>query len=647
MTLPLPHLDKLEYDALVGEARDLLPYLAPEWTDHNAHDPGITLLELLAWLSEANSYRLDRLPPASERAFLRLLDYRPRPAQVARTVLAFDGGSGPLAPGQQVSTADGRTRFQIGTPFQVVDAHIVALLTSNASGWTTLDPSSSFQPLGAQPAVGDAFYIGFNVALAPAGGRVRLFALSDDPARDEATWHALYAEHRRTRGNTPVGCLRTPCHCLHPLWQHHGARVSWQYYDGATWQSLPGLRDATRALSLSGPLRFTAPSDMQPGDVPGHDAPFFIRAQLVCGEYDCAPRWSALWLNAVLARHAADNPVRTLGPSSGQAAQHFDLSREPIVPSHTEVTLTLPDATQSRWDERATFDRSGPLARHFTIDTARGQIVFGDGRSGRVPEAGGSVSAQWQTGSGAGGNLPAHSLVALLAGPPALGVNQVVAAWGGAEAETLGAAEARAVQSLANARCPVTLQDFERLALQVPGAPLARAHAVAEFHPRLHCLPATGCVTLVVVSPCVRSHPDPTPALCRAVRCYLETRRPVTTEVHVTGPEWLTVSVKATLRTRDGANAASLRAEALRRINTFFDTLIGGPDGNGWAFGRPVFRTEVLALLDTLPGVTAVEALALVPDDGADDLCNNIALCPHGLVRSGAHVFTVSPEAPR
>ena len=646
MTLPLPHLDTLEYDALVTQARDLLPYLAPEWTDQNAHDPGITLLELFAWVSEANSYRLDRLPAASERAFLRLVGYARRPAQVARTVLGFAGAGTSLPAGQQATTADGRTRFQTGTPFQVVDAHIVALLNSNAAGWTELDTSDSFQPLGAQPAVGDAFYIGFDAALAPTSGRVRLFALSDDPARDEATWHALQAEHRRARRSAPAGCLRTPCHCLHPLWQHHGARISWQYYDGTDWQALPGLRDATRALSLSGPLRFQAPADMQRGGVPGHAAAWFIRALLACGEYDCAPRLSALLLNAVLARHAADNPARALGRSSGQAAQRFDLSREPIVPGGTRLRLTLPDATQSTWTERVDFDRSGPLARDYRVDMAQGLIVFGDGRAGRVPEAGGSVSVQWKTGGGSGGNLPAHSLVALLAGP-ALTLTQTVAAWGGAEAETAGAAEARAVQAMAEARCAVTLQDFERLALQVPGAPLARAHAVAEFHPGLGCLPATGCVTLVVLSPCVRSRPDPTPALCRAVRCYVDTRRPVTTEVHVTGPDWLTVSVKATLRTRRGANATSLRAEAQRRIDAFFDPLTGGPDGGGWPFGRPVFRTEVLAVLDALPDVTAVEAMALVRGDGADDLCNNIALCPHGLVRSGTHVFTVSPENPR
>ena len=42
---------------------------APHWTDHNASDPGITLLELGAWLGEQNIYRFDRLSDEARRAF--------------------------------------------------------------------------------------------------------------------------------------------------------------------------------------------------------------------------------------------------------------------------------------------------------------------------------------------------------------------------------------------------------------------------------------------------------------------------------------------------------------------------------------------------------------------------------------------------
>src|SRR4051794_14351850 len=48
-----PTLDDRTYAQLVAEATARIPAVAPGWTDHNATDPGMTLLELFAWLSEA------------------------------------------------------------------------------------------------------------------------------------------------------------------------------------------------------------------------------------------------------------------------------------------------------------------------------------------------------------------------------------------------------------------------------------------------------------------------------------------------------------------------------------------------------------------------------------------------------------------
>ena len=48
-----PDLFQKRFQHLMEIGRAQLPSLAPEWTDHNAHDPGITLMELLAWKTEA------------------------------------------------------------------------------------------------------------------------------------------------------------------------------------------------------------------------------------------------------------------------------------------------------------------------------------------------------------------------------------------------------------------------------------------------------------------------------------------------------------------------------------------------------------------------------------------------------------------
>jgi hypothetical protein len=74
MPLPIPVLDDRRFHDLVEEARALIPTHAPDWTNHNASDPGITLIELFAYLTEALIYRLDRITPDNVCAFLDLLD---------------------------------------------------------------------------------------------------------------------------------------------------------------------------------------------------------------------------------------------------------------------------------------------------------------------------------------------------------------------------------------------------------------------------------------------------------------------------------------------------------------------------------------------------------------------------------------------
>jgi len=71
--IELPVLDDRTYADFAGDARALIPSLAPDWTDHNPSDPGIVLVELLAWLAEIVLYRIDRVPARSYRTFLDVL----------------------------------------------------------------------------------------------------------------------------------------------------------------------------------------------------------------------------------------------------------------------------------------------------------------------------------------------------------------------------------------------------------------------------------------------------------------------------------------------------------------------------------------------------------------------------------------------
>ena len=76
MTLPLPKLDKRDWSDLCEEGLARIPRRAPEWTDFNLHDPGITLLELLAYKTEQNLYQANRVPESLLRNTSNLLSKR-------------------------------------------------------------------------------------------------------------------------------------------------------------------------------------------------------------------------------------------------------------------------------------------------------------------------------------------------------------------------------------------------------------------------------------------------------------------------------------------------------------------------------------------------------------------------------------------
>ncbi|GAB4192920.1 MAG: hypothetical protein Fur006_37630 [Coleofasciculaceae cyanobacterium] len=74
MPLQLPNLDDRNYPDLVEEALTLIPTDAPEWTNYNPSDPGITLIELFAYLTEMLLYRLNRVTDENIHSFLKLLN---------------------------------------------------------------------------------------------------------------------------------------------------------------------------------------------------------------------------------------------------------------------------------------------------------------------------------------------------------------------------------------------------------------------------------------------------------------------------------------------------------------------------------------------------------------------------------------------
>jgi hypothetical protein len=117
MPLTLPTLDDRNYQQLVDEALARIPVHTPEWTNFNKSDPGVTLIELFAFLTETLLYRSNQIPERNRRKFLQLLGVPLQPASAARGVVTFANERGP----QETLTLDAGLEVLAGqVPFRTV-----------------------------------------------------------------------------------------------------------------------------------------------------------------------------------------------------------------------------------------------------------------------------------------------------------------------------------------------------------------------------------------------------------------------------------------------------------------------------------------------------------------------------------------------
>jgi predicted phage baseplate assembly protein len=137
-------------------------------------------------------------------------------------------------------------------------------------------------------------------------------------------------------------------------------------------------------------------------------------------------------------------------------------------------------------------------------------------------------------------------------------------------------------------------------------------------------------VSVVVVPFLPRGRPTPTPDLLAQVARHLARHKTVGTRLRVAGPTYTAVAIAASVVRTEGVDRLRLRAAIERAIRTFLDPLSGGPDGNGWPFGRDVNRTELMAVIAAVTGVDLVTEARVTADPC--DSCPNACVPDDSLV---------------
>jgi Baseplate J-like protein len=666
MPLLTPILDDRSYQQLRDELVRRLPVYAPEWTDHNPSDPGITLIELFAFLAENLLFRFNQIPEATKLEFLRLLDVPLHPAAVAETLVAL-GATGFVDPVPRGTVAKaGAVAFE--TTADAVPWPLSALAMARIAGPAPADDALREFAERAIVAHGGlradqlpAFYATRQVPLDPAAPDAE--PVDVRASVDGTLWVALLGadgvdpgELRQRLAGHAVALGVVPDERIQPADPVQACPGSRAAPGGATmqWQASTGRfdpagnpvyaevrvhADSSAGLTKPGVVELELPAspldlgDFDPGDpdrVGTGDLPPGIEdeeqaAKVVCWlrvfrPAGAPPIGRILWVgaNAVAVRHARRAGTEFVGTGTGEPDQRYRLVNRSVLAGTLALDVEEPGGFQ-RWTPVDDFLSSQPDDRHYVLDLEAGEVRFS--QRAKVPQIGERIRAlEYRFGGGPDGNVPAKA-IDTLEGVTGVTVVNPLPATGGAAAETVVQGIERIPGELRRRDRAVTASDFAQLALQTPGAQVGRAECLPRFHPDLPDRPAAGVVSVMVwprEDPAHPNAPVPDHGLLRAVCRWLDARRLVTTELYVTPPTYRKVAVAVGLQVDPGYSVEAVRRWVELVLRQYLAPVPPfGPDGGGWPLGQRVHGPELQAVALQVEGVDFLEGL-IVAALGAD-----------------------------
>jgi len=646
MALPAPNLDDRRFQELVDDAKRMVQQRCPEWSDHNVHDPGVTLIEVFAWMTDQLLYRLNRVP---ERHYLKFLEmigvrlYPPTAAQAGVTFWLSAPQPQPVVVGAGTQLVTRRTDseepigFTTATELAIVPCSLERLRSQIDEQGTrdharSLESAEEFSCFDEVPKPGDVLLVGLSAAVPSCAVALRIECRiegvgvdPDDPplvweAWTDGEWTACEVDHDETGGMNRGGDIVLHVPATHAVSVIDGQRAGW-------------LR-----------ARVLEAEEGQPA-------------------YSDSPRISALQAftvgGTVRAVNGDDVHDEVLGFSEQVPAQRFALGHRPVLPPDGAVVLEVSEGEGwMPWTEVDDFSESGPDDTHFVLDHAVGEVQLGPAvrdpygalvHHGRVPLKGAPLRLRhYRTGGGERGNVSAGAISGLRHPIPFVDrVENRYAATGGRDAETVDNAKLRGPLQLRTRNRAVTIEDYAHLAKEsAPDA--ARIHAVGAGDGA-----DAGGVRVLVVPHVVDNDGRlafeqlvPTDEMLARIADRLDATRTVGARVVVEPPTYQGITVVARVRARTTAAPPRLQRECLRVLFDYFHPVRGGPDGVGWPFGRPVHVGEVYAVLQRLHGVELIEDARLFAADPVTgdrgEAVQRLELDRHALVFSYDHQVRVS-----
>lgn len=670
MPIQLPAIDDRDHAALVRDTLALAAVHAPEWTHTGPSDPGVTLVELFAFMAESLLYRANLIPERNRLKFLQLLGIGLRPAQPARALVQFANEAGER---KTITLPSGLPLLAGAIPFLSdtgLDLPPVTGLVVFKRVVGAPDPALLDYYRQLYEATGRDFSGSGDAAVEPIlYDSVQLADLAqaiDVGAEtvDGALWIALLANPKATEADKANARAelagRTLSIGLVPQPPETSARIqpgrpalpppalsAWAPKARSDGSGTPGEYKRLDAVAPSGfpeqagILQVTLPAsaddigtwaEAEPleagvGELPPQLTDEALGARLVTwlridglSNAGVQLAWAGAHCAAVRQRSRVSREL--LPPGDGSPEQRRRLSHGQVLGESLQLLVA-----QQPWaltDELEAAPPEGqPGAHVFALDAESGEVRFGDGARGARPPSNAEIAARFDWALGAAGNVAAGAIKLGPTLPPGVKVSNPRPADGGLDAESAADGEKRIPLVLRHRDRAVSAEDFDAILRETPQADVGRVEVLPAWHPELSPgLPGDqpGVVTCMVIprqDPRRPDYPLPDADFIAALCDHLAPRRLVTCEVLLRGPVYTGLWISVGIELHAGQGVAEVRERVKTALKAFLAPLPNPPSATGWPLFKSVAALELATVAARVDGVLGVTGLLLGDSTGA------------------------------
>ena len=279
--IELQNLNNQSLEEILDDAKRQISYLSDEWTNHQEADPGITLVELFAWLKWVQHEYLNRVSPGVKKKFLKLLEIEPYKNKGSKALLQVADLEKDINIPKGTKWQAGNVVFENPKEHSLTNSEILSVLFENPD-FSMVSEYYKFDRTRIFHLFGDKFRsVDKNVK--------RQFTINFDKPLSSKKEFGIYFEVY-TGGKLKRNPVSQDDDFLEM------AEVKWEYYGKENgelgWHEVVVNQDDTHSFLFSGVVNLTINGSMW-----ANNGVYSLRCKLVSEEYDFPPKVLSILTN--------------------------------------------------------------------------------------------------------------------------------------------------------------------------------------------------------------------------------------------------------------------------------------------------------------------------------------------------------------